>query len=80
MTDHPDPTAVVKSALLREAAQNVAAGQRLTDGRWMGEGDYQAARRATRRLHWRESVEAVVFWAMGALIGMAFMLVVVAIL
>jgi hypothetical protein len=80
MTDHPAIAAVVKRALLREAAQNTALGQRLFDGRWMGDSDHQAARRAQRRLQFRETIEAVVFWAMGALIGLGFMAVVVAIL
>jgi hypothetical protein len=80
MTDQSSIAAVVKRALLREAAQNTAMGQRLFDGRWVGDGDHQAARRAMRWLHLRETVEAVAFWAFGALIGLGFMAVVVAIL
>jgi hypothetical protein len=77
MTRDPALARLVKHALQREAQQNLSAGHHLMNGHWI---PADALRRKTRIIHLRQTVEALVFWAMTALIGLALMAIVVAIL
>jgi hypothetical protein len=80
MTPDPVLRQLVKRALQREAARNLADGQRLIDGQWVLAETIRPTRR--RRFFGRllQTVEALAFWAMTALVGLAFMAIVVAIL
>jgi hypothetical protein len=80
MTRDPALARLVKHALQREAQQNLSAGHHLMNGHWIPADALRRTRRKTRIAHLRQTVEALVFWAMTALIGLALMAIVVAIL
>jgi len=78
----PDPALrnLMKPALQREAASNLAAGHRLLDGQWVPADTLHSTRRRRRTAHLRHTIEALLLWAITALAGLAFMALVVAIL
>jgi hypothetical protein len=80
MTRDPTLRTLIKRALQREASQNLAAGQHLIDGQWVPADTLRRARRTRRWTHLRQTIEALVLCALTALVGLAFMAIVVAIL
>lgn len=76
MTQMPDDAHildVVKQSLLREAASQGAAGRSLVEGEWIEGSELAAAEQVVRRRVRRETAEALAFWGIVALTGIAFM-------
>jgi hypothetical protein len=72
--------ALLKRALLREAKQRVQIGLRLYDGRWLTDLEYQKVRWPNWARIGRETIEALLLWAFGALVGIGLMFLTVLIL
>ncbi len=80
MTYDPALRNLIKHALQRELEKNLAAGQLLIDGQWVDAATLRRSCRNRRFAQLRQTVEALAFWALVALVGLALMTIVVAIL
>jgi hypothetical protein len=72
----PDIDELARKALRREVEQRLAAGDKLVAGEWL---EPSAARRARRRRAWlalRDSLEALMLWAVVTLFGLFCLLLV----
>lgn len=70
-------SALLKRALLRETTERLKTGLQLYDGRWLTEQECRTARRTKRAKLGRETIEALLIWGLGALVGVGLMLVTV---
>lgn len=80
----PDPDkairSIVRRALVREAKERLRTGLRLHHGRWLTDLEYQSVRWQGRVRIGRETVETLLLWALGALLGLGLMVLAVLIL
>ena len=80
----PDPDkairSIVRRALVREAKERLRTGLHLHDGRWLTDLEYQSVRWQGRVRIGRETVETLLLWALGALLGLGLMVLAVLIL
>jgi len=63
---------VVTTALLREAQERLARGERLVDGRWQTLASLPHARARQRSAARRKLFEGLLFWAAVGTLGLAF--------
>ncbi len=63
---------IISAALLREAEERLARGDRLIDGYWQEKTAVPQARARRSRTVWRDLTEALLLWTGVGALGLAF--------